>query len=74
MRGDTNVRFGRPATGNEPGAIQAPRPWPSLGLEGLAVERVVLTVLGMKIVRLVTSDPDATRCPVCRSMSTSGMD
>ena len=27
-----------------------------LGLEGLAVERVVLTVLGVKIVQLVTDD------------------
>jgi transposase len=43
-----------------------------LGLEGLAVERVVLTVLGVKIVQLVTDDPDAARCPVCRSVSTSG--
>ena len=29
-----------------------------LGLEGLAVERVVLTVLGVKMVQLVTDDPD----------------
>ena len=45
-----------------------------LGLEGLAVERVVLTGLGVKIVQLVTDDPDAARCPVCRSVSTSGKD
>jgi hypothetical protein len=32
-----------------------------LGLEGLAVERVVLTGLGVKIVQLVTDDPDAAR-------------
>jgi transposase len=45
-----------------------------LGLEGLAVERVVLTVLGVKIVQLVTDDPDAARCPACRAHSTSGKD
>ncbi|HZA73585.1 MAG TPA: ISL3 family transposase [Propionibacteriaceae bacterium] len=45
-----------------------------LGLEGLAVERVVLTAHGVKVVQLVTSDPDAARCPVCRSLSTSGKD
>jgi transposase len=45
-----------------------------LGLEGLAVERVVLTGLGVKIVQLVTDDPDAARCPMCRSVSTSGKD
>jgi transposase len=45
-----------------------------LGLEGLAVERVVLTVLGVKIVQLVTDDPEAARCPVCGSLSTSGKD
>jgi transposase len=43
-----------------------------LGLEGLAVERVVLIAVGVKIVQLVTDDPDAARCPVCRSVSTSG--
>ena len=43
-----------------------------LGLVGLAVERVVLTAVGVKIVQLVTDDPDAARCPVCRSVSTSG--
>ena len=45
-----------------------------LGLEGLAVERVVLTGLGIKIVQLVTDDPDAARCPVCATVSTSGKD
>jgi hypothetical protein len=45
-----------------------------LGLEGLAVERVVLTRLGVKIVQLVTDDPDAARCPGCQVVSTSGKD
>jgi transposase len=45
-----------------------------LGLEGLAVERVVRTRLGVKIVQLVTDDPDAARCPGCRVRSTSGKD
>ena len=45
-----------------------------LGLEGLAVERVVLTGLGVKIVQLVTDDPDAARCPGCRVLSSSGKD
>jgi transposase len=45
-----------------------------LGLEGLAVERVVLTGLGVRIVQLVTDDPDAARCPGCRMLSTSGKD
>ena len=45
-----------------------------LGLEGLAVERVVRTALGTKILQLVTDDPDAARCPACRSVSTSGKD
>ena len=45
-----------------------------LGLEGLAVERVVLTALGVKIVQLVTDDPNAARCPACRVVSTSGKD
>jgi len=40
----------------------------------LAVERVVLTGSGVKIVQLVTDDPDAARCPSCRSVSTSGKD
>ncbi len=38
------------------------------------MERVVLTVLGVKIVQLVTDGPDAARCPACRSLSTSGKD
>jgi transposase len=45
-----------------------------LGLEGLAVERVVLAGVGVKIVQLVTDDPEAARCPVCGSLSTSGKD
>jgi transposase len=45
-----------------------------LGLEGLAVERVVLTGLGVKIVQLVTDDPDAARCPGCQVLSSSGKD
>jgi transposase len=45
-----------------------------LGLEGLAVERVVRTVAGVKIVQLVIDDPEAARCPVCRTVSTSGKD
>ena len=43
-----------------------------LGLEGLAVERVARTELGVKIVQMVTDDPDAARCPSCRARSTSG--
>jgi transposase len=43
-----------------------------LGLDGLAVECVVLTGAGVRIVRLVTSDPDAARCPACRVVSSSG--
>jgi transposase len=43
-------------------------------LAGLAVERVVLTRLGVKIVQLVTDDPEAARCPCCRTRSTSGKD
>jgi transposase len=42
-----------------------------LGLRGLAVERVALTAGGVKIVELVTNDPDAARCPGCREVSTS---
>jgi transposase len=38
------------------------------------VERVVRTGLGVKIVQLVTDDPDAARCPACRVVSTSGKD
>src|SRR5215207_5691394 len=30
--------------------------------------------LGVRIVQLVTDDPDAARCPVCRVVSTSGKD
>jgi transposase len=45
-----------------------------LGLEGLAVERVVLTGRGVKVVQLVTDDPDAARCPACATVSTSGKD
>ena len=45
-----------------------------LGLAGLAVERVALTGLGVRIVQLVTDDPDAARCPACRVVSTSGKD
>ena len=45
-----------------------------LGLEGLAVERVVRTVLGVKLVQLVTDDPDAATCPSCGVRSTSGKD
>jgi len=40
----------------------------------LAVERVVLTPLGTRVVQLVTDDPDAARCPGCRVVSTSGKD
>jgi transposase len=43
-----------------------------LGLDGLAVERVALNPLGVRIVQLVTDDPDAARCPECREVSTSG--
>ena len=45
-----------------------------LGLEGLAVERVVRSTAGVKIVQLVTDDPDAARCPGCGVRSTSGKD
>ncbi|WP_223199550.1 ISL3 family transposase [Solihabitans fulvus] len=34
----------------------------------------MLTVLGMKIVQVVTDDPDAARCPSCQVCSTSGKD
>jgi transposase len=40
----------------------------------LAVERVACAPLGVRIVQLVTDDPDAARCPVCRVVSTSGKD
>jgi hypothetical protein len=43
-----------------------------LGLDGLAVECVALTAGGVRIVGLVTSDPDAARCPGCGVVSTSG--
>ena len=45
-----------------------------LGLAGLAVERVALAPLGVRVVQLVTDDPDAARCPACRVVSTSGKD
>jgi transposase len=45
-----------------------------LGLVGLAVERVELAPAGVRIVQLVTDDPDAARCPACRVVSTSGKD
>lgn len=45
-----------------------------LGLEGLAVERVVRSSAGVTLVQLVTDDPDAARCPACRALSTSGKD
>ena len=38
------------------------------------MERVVRTGPGVKIVQLVTDDPDAARCPGCRAVSTSGKD
>jgi transposase len=43
-----------------------------LGLVGLAVERVALTPLGVRVVQLDTAHPDAARCPDCRQRSTSG--
>jgi transposase len=43
-----------------------------LGLTGLAVEAVSLTPLGIRLVQLVTVDPEAARCPDCRELSTSG--
>jgi len=45
-----------------------------LGLAGLAVEGVALAPFGVRIVQLVTDDPDAARCPACRVVSTSGKD
>lgn len=45
-----------------------------LGLAGLAVERVALSAAGVTTVQLVTDDPGAARCPVCREPSTSGKD
>jgi transposase len=38
----------------------------------LAVERVVRTAAGVKVVQLVTDDPDAARCPGCEVVSASG--
>jgi hypothetical protein len=38
------------------------------------VERVVLTGLGVRVVQLVTDDPGAACCPVCRVRSASGKD
>ena len=38
------------------------------------MERVVRTAVGVKIVQLVTDDPDAARCPACATVSTSGKD
>lgn len=38
----------------------------------MAVECVALAPFGVKIVQLVTSDPDAARCPGCQVVSTSG--
>ena len=45
-----------------------------LGLAGLAVERVALAPPGVRVVQLITDDPEAARCPVCRTLSTSGKD
>jgi transposase len=39
-----------------------------------AVERVVHAPAGVRIVQLVTDDPEAARCPACRVVSTSGKD
>jgi transposase len=43
-----------------------------LGPDGLTVECVWRTGGGVRIVQLVTSDPDAARCPECRVVSSSG--
>lgn len=43
-----------------------------LGLGGLAVERVGLTALGVRVVQLVTAVPDAACCPDCGQRSSSG--
>ena len=40
----------------------------------MAVERVAFAPFGVRIVQLVTDDPDAARCPACRTLSTSGKD
>jgi len=42
-----------------------------LGLAGLAVEGVALTPLGIRLVQLITADPEAARCPECGQVSTS---
>jgi transposase len=42
-----------------------------LGLEGLACQRVDLDGQGRPVVRLVTDDPQAARCPGCRQVSSS---
>lgn len=42
-----------------------------LGLAGLRVECVALSPLGVRVVHLGTDDPEATRCPGCRRVSTS---
>ena len=42
-----------------------------MGLAGLAVEAVALTPLGIRVVQLVTADPNAARCPGCGQVSTS---
>lgn len=41
------------------------------GLEGLAVERVVRSAVGVTVVQLVTDDPGAARCPGCGQPSTA---
>lgn len=40
----------------------------------MKVEGVVLSSAGVKIVQLATDDPDAARCPACRTVSSSGKD
>jgi transposase len=42
-----------------------------LGLDGLMVGVVALTPLGIRLVQLVTADPEAARCPACGQVSTS---
>lgn len=42
-----------------------------LGLEGLRVERVALTPLGVREVRLATDDSAAARCPACGAVAGS---
>jgi hypothetical protein len=36
------------------------------------MERVAMTPLGIRVVQLITADPDAARCPECRQLSPSG--